>query len=91
MPRCLLVIESVIRYTPGAGTVVRPLLNREDVPKTNAFRVQLRTPRGSTREVTASADYPRCPPVSGVPDAHLFLVAIPDDVPLGTEVWTVDG
>ena len=73
----------------GRGVLIAPRFTLE-APRTGKFRVRLRFPDGAERETSAELEVSH---VRGAlaPYAMLRLPELaPDDVPAGTEVWTVD-
>jgi hypothetical protein len=88
MAERLLVVEECFRAR-GRGVLVMPKRVLHG-PAGAKLTVRLRLPSGDERTTTASFDLPH---VRGplTPFAMLRLLELaPEDVPVGTEVWTVD-
>jgi hypothetical protein len=88
MAQRLVVVEEAF-VARGRGVLIDPRFTVEE-PPAGTFRVQLRLPDGTQRETSASLEVSH---VRGSlpPYAMLRLPELGvNDVPAGTEVWTID-
>lgn len=89
MTRLLLVVEDRFAIA-GRDVLVVPMLDVGEARR-DRFHVELRLPDGSRRRVEAFAQVPFFHPTPKVHRTQVALLGITkDDVPIGTEVWTVD-
>jgi len=88
MPERLITVEEAF-VARGRGVLIAPRFTPER-PRTGTFRVRLRFLDGRDRETSAELEVSH---VRGTltPYAMLRLPELgPEDVPEGTEVWTID-
>jgi hypothetical protein len=89
MAQRLVVVEEAF-VARGRGVLVDPRFTVTD-PPSGTFRVRLRLPDGTERETTASLEVSHVrgslPPYAMI---RLLELGV-NDVPPGTEVWTLDG
>jgi hypothetical protein len=88
MPARLLVVEDAF-VAKGPGVLVMPRFTAQ-TPAKGKFTVRLRLPDGTERDVTAEIDvaHMRGP----LPPFAMYRLhgVTPEDVPVGTEIWSVD-
>jgi hypothetical protein len=88
MAERLLVVEEAF-VARGRGVLLAPRFTVAE-PRTGSFRVVLRPPGAAERETSAELEVSHMRGALA-PYAMLRLPELtPDDVPEGTEVWTVD-
>jgi hypothetical protein len=83
----MLVVEEAFRAR-GRGVLLAPRFTAAEHPR-GTFRVELRLPSGEQREAVAEIDVAHMrgplPPYAMIRLPELA----PEDVPAGTEVWTI--
>jgi hypothetical protein len=89
MPRRLLTVVDSFAIR-GRGLIVAPWL-AESEARRERFAVELRRPDGSHARCEAFAQIPFLSLPALVLQVHLALFGVTkDDVPIGTEVWTLE-
>lgn len=88
MRRLLVVTERFL--IRSRGVIVAPFLDVSEARR-DRFPVELRRPDGTSQRIEAFSQVPFISPTPAVHHAHVTLLGIAkDDVPEGTEVWTLD-
>jgi hypothetical protein len=82
----LLVVEEAF-VARGKGVLVMPRITAETSPR-GSFAVHLRLPDGSAREVRAELEVAHVRGKLAPYAMYRLHVASPDDVPVGTEIWS---
>jgi hypothetical protein len=87
MAEKLVVVEDAFPAR-SRGTLIRPAITADRAPGAS-FAVRLRSPNGAERNATAALEVSHVrgplPPMAML----RILDATPDDLPPGTEIWTV--
>jgi hypothetical protein len=90
--RRLLVVDDAFNIT-GRGVIVTPKIPAESFKGAIERQVELRNPDGKTLQARAAFAIPRDSKMD--PNHPYFLCLVreisTDDVPIGTELWLVDG
>jgi hypothetical protein len=87
MSERLLVVEEAF-VARGKGVLVMPRFTAE-TPRRGAFAVQLRMPDGTTRDVQAEMEVAHMRGQLAPYAMYRLHVATPDEVPAGTEIWSL--
>lgn len=72
----------------GKGVLVMPRFTAE-APRRGAFAVRLKMPDGSTRDVQAEMEVSHMRGALAPYAMYRLHVASPDEIPAGTEIWTL--
>lgn len=83
----LLVVEEAF-VARGKGVLVTPRFTAES-PRRSAFPVRLRLPDGSTRDVQAEMEVAHMRGALAPYAMYRLHVASPDEIPAGTEIWSL--
>jgi hypothetical protein len=83
----LLVVEEAF-VARGKGVLVMPRFTAE-TPRRGDFAVRLKLPDGTTREVRAEMEVAHMRGALAPYAMYRVHVAGPDEIPAGTEIWSV--